>query len=58
MAMFAIVYTVFKHVNLWDSKDLDGILLQGDLGIWINKFGLFGNQKGHSYFINCITVDI
>ena len=45
MAMFAIVYTVFKHVNLWDSKDLDGILLQGDLGIWINKFGLFVIKK-------------
>ena len=30
MAMFAIVYCVFKHVNLWESKDLDDILLQVD----------------------------
>ena len=29
VAMFAIVYSVFKHVNLWDYKDLDDILLQG-----------------------------
>ena len=30
MAMFAIVYPVFKHVNPWDSKDIDHILLQGE----------------------------
>ena len=30
MAMFAIVYSVFKHVNLWDSKVLDDILFQGE----------------------------
>ena len=30
MAMFSILYSVFKQVNLWDSKDLDDILLQGD----------------------------
>ena len=30
MAMFEIVYSVFKHVNLWNSKDINDILLQGD----------------------------
>ena len=85
------LYIVFKHVNLWNFKDSNDILLQGDytsrgldlqriknkcflnvdeIPRQVNLFGvsveldftqnkfwmLFGNQKDHSYLINCITV--
>ena len=58
MAMFAIVYSVFKHVNLWDSKDVNDILLQGDQIYKDSKANVFLNADKIPRQVNLFGVSV